>query len=70
MFLSQSTESINQYRLLVKHNTLELPVSPFSVKLFQNIQEFGKIYYTDHQTADTIQSFVATNGNFSILFSF
>ena len=29
-------------RLLVKHNTLELPVSPFSVELFQNIKEFGK----------------------------
>ena len=37
-----STESINKLRLLVKHNTLELSVSPFSVELFHNIREFGK----------------------------
>ena len=28
--------------LFVKDNTLELPVSPFSVELFQNIREFRK----------------------------
>ena len=34
--------SIDWLRLLVKNNSLELQVSPFSVKLFQNIREFGK----------------------------
>ena len=65
-----STESTKLLRLLVKHNALELPVSPFSVELFKNNKEFGKKYFTDHRTVDKILSFVATNGNFSGLFFF
>ena len=48
-------------RLLVNYNTLELPVSPSSAKLFRNIGDFGaKNYYADHRTVDTTQLFVAT----------
>ena len=64
-----STESINQLRLLLKQRYV-IASSPFSVQLFQNIREFGKKYFTDHRTADKIQSFVVTNGNFSGLFFF
>ena len=56
-------------RLLVKHNALELPFSPSSAELFRGNGEFGaKKYFTDHRTADTIQLFVATEGNFCGLF--
>ena len=36
---------------------------------FRNIKEFGtKRYFTDHQTANTVQLLVAIKGNFSGLF--
>ena len=37
-----NTENLHQLRLLVKHNTLELPIFPSSLELFQNIGEFWK----------------------------
>ena len=44
--------------LLVKHNTLELPVSLSSVEPLRNIGEFGaKKLLTDHRTTNAIQSF-------------
>ena len=57
-------------RLLVKHNALELQVSLYPAELFRNIGKFGaKEYFMDHQTANTIQLFIAIKGNFSgILF--
>ena len=77
MFLKQlftsvifSTESLNKLRLIVKHNALKLPVFPSSVEIFQNIGEFVKKYFTDHRTCNTIQLFVATDGNFSVEFFF
>ena len=51
-------------RLLVKHNALELQFFP-SKQFFRNVEEFGaKEYFTDHQTANTIQLFVAITGSF------
>ena len=54
-------------RFLVKQNVLELelPVSPSSAKLFRNIGGFqAKKCFIDHQTANTIQFFVAIKTNF------
>ena len=62
------TSAIFALKVLTNCVCLELPVSPSSVELFQNNGEFGKKYLTDHRTAGTIQSFVATNGIFSALF--
>ena len=58
-------------RLFVKHNALELQVSLYSAELFRNIGKFGaKEYFMDHQTANTIQLFIAIKGNFSGIFFF
>ena len=51
--------------LLVKHNASELLVSLSAVEFSQNIGGFGKFFFTDHRTANTIKLFVATNGNLS-----
>ena len=57
--------------LLVRHNTLELPVSFFSAERFWNIGEFwAKKHFRDYRTANTVQLFVAIKRNFSSLFFF
>ena len=65
--------------LLEKQNALHLPIfstffSIFSIFFFfpTTFPEYwgiwSKKYFTDHQTADTIQLFVATKESFSGLF--
>ena len=53
-----------------KHDTWELPFSPFSSgQHFQIIGELGaKNYFTDYQIANTIQSFVSLKENLCNLF--
>ena len=53
-------------RLLVKDNALELLVSFFC----RTFPEWSKKYFTDHQTANTTQLYVAIKGNISGLFFF
>ena len=58
-------------RFFVKHDTLELPFSPYYPQLFQSIGKFGaKKCFTDHQIANTSQLFFAIKENFSNLFCF
>ena len=54
---------LNLLPLLAKHNALELSVSLSYAKLFQNIGEFGKKYFTGYQTTNAIQLFFAMKGN-------
>ena len=59
--------------LLVKHNALKFLFSPFVqfFFFFWNIREFGaKNFFTDHQTANTIQLLGAIKEKFSGLFFF
>ena len=59
-------------RLLEKHNASQLPLFVcFPPSLFWNNGEFGaKKYFTDIQTANTVQLFTAIKGNFSGLLIF
>ena len=66
IFLSLNQLFRSASHLLVKHNILELPVSPFSAEY----QGIPKKYFADHQIADTVHSLVATKGTFSGLFFF
>ena len=60
-------------RLLERQNALHLPV--FSIFFYTTFPEYWKIwskkkYFTDHQTANTSQIFVAKKRDFSDLFFF
>ena len=59
-------------RLLEKHNASQLPLFVcFPPPLFRNNGRFGaKKYFTDIQTANTVQLFTAIKGNFSGLLIF
>ena len=62
---------LSLFRLLEKCNALRLPFSPSSLspQIFWDIGEFGaEKYFTDHQSPDTIQLFIAIKGNISSLF--
>ena len=57
---------------LEKHNAFGLAFSfSYLPQLFWNIGQFrAKLYFTDHQIANTIQLFVVVQGNVSGLFFF
>ena len=65
-------KSCTLLRLLEKQNALHLPVfSIFFSTTFRKYRENrSQNYFTDHQTDNTIQLFVATKINFSGLFFF
>ena len=59
VYTMRNFPSINSHR----------PVSLSSAEIFRNIGKFGtKKHFTDHQSANTIQLFVAIKGTFSGLF--